>query len=98
MTVQLTEFSRSANSSSGAQMQMAELPAVTSQTVAVGAESVQSAVFNAATTYVRVKALAACHITSGVNPTATTSMLHLSAGAVEYFGVRPGHRLAVIGE
>ncbi len=56
----------------------------------------QSAALNAATRFVRLIADADCHIAVGANPTATTSNLKLIAGAAEYFGVTPGHKIAAV--
>jgi len=59
--------------------------------------STQSSALNADTTYVRVVADADCHLEVGGNPTATTgSVVKLTAGSAEYFGVTPGHKIAVI--
>ena len=45
----------------------------------------------------RVVADADCHLEVGGNPTATTgSVIKLTAGSAEYFGVTPGHKIAVI--
>jgi hypothetical protein len=69
---------------------------ITNQTVTIGAEA-DSSVFNAGTTIIRVYAGAACHITWGPTPTATTSMLPMAADQTEYFGVTGGtDKLSVI--
>ena len=45
----------------------------------------------------RVVADADCHLEVGGNPTATTgSVVKLTAGSAEYFGVTAGHKIAVI--
>ena len=56
----------------------------------------QSAALAADTRFVRVVSDADCHIAAGSSPTATTSDLKLTAGSAEYFGVTPGHKIAVI--
>lgn len=68
------------------------------QTVSIGATSVQSAAFNASTKSVRLYASVGCYIDAGTNPTATSSKIYLPAGSVEYFGVIPGHKIAVLQE
>jgi uncharacterized RmlC-like cupin family protein len=69
---------------------------ITNQVVTIGAEA-DSSVFNSATTFIRVYAGAACHITWGPSPTATTSMLPMAATQTEYFGVTGGtDKLSVI--
>lgn len=76
--------------------QMMTLPPVAEQTKAIGASSVQTSAFNATTNLIRVHTDTDCHIAVGSNPTATISTLRLVAGTTEYFGVKPGHKLAVI--
>lgn len=63
-------------------------PAIATQTVSVGGSSVQSAVFNEQTKFVRVHTDVVCSVLFGVNPTATTSSPRLAAGQTEYFAVR----------
>lgn len=74
----------------------AEEPAIASQTVAIGATSAQSNVFNDATTFVRVHTDAVCSIKFGPNPTATATSMRMAANQTEYFAVTPGDKLAVI--
>jgi hypothetical protein len=71
-------------------------PPLAEQTVAIGAASAQSAPFSAETRFIRVHTDAACSILVGANPTATTAKKRLAADQTEYFGVRPGDRIAVI--
>jgi hypothetical protein len=67
------------------------------QTVAIGASSAQSAVFNPATRFVRLETDAVCSYMFGANPVATAAKPRLSAGQTEYFYVRnPGMKVAVI--
>lgn len=77
-------------------MQVMALPAVAQQVVAVGGASAQSAAFGAGTRFIRIETDVGCRIAIGASPTAAATSLPLSAGAVEYFAVQPGHRLAVI--
>lgn len=74
----------------------AEEPPVATQTVAITVGSVQSSVFNASTTFVRVATDAVCSVLFGANPTATSTSPRFAANSVEYFAVMPGQRLAVI--
>lgn len=92
--VYITEFAAIANVT-GANIAM--MPPIAQQTVAIGAEADSSA-FNAATRYIRVHADAICSISVGVTPTATTSMLRMSADSTEYFAVplNAGYKLSVI--
>ncbi len=81
---------------SGGQPQIAPRPALTTQTVAIGGSSTQSAAFSAQTTYIRVHSDAICSTAVGSNPTATATSERMSAESTEYFGVTPGHKIAVI--
>lgn len=76
--------------------QMAQGSPVASQTVAIGAGSVQSAAFNAATNFIRVHTDVICSIAIGANPTASAVLTRLAANQTEYFGVAAGQKLAVI--
>lgn len=63
-------------------------PATANNPVAIGGASVQSAVFNARTKFVRVHADAACRVEIGVNPTAVADVSkRIGANGTEYFGV-----------
>lgn len=71
-------------------------PEITTQTVAIGVGSAQSAAFNQNTRYIRVHTDAICSILIGSNPTALVTSKRLAANQTEYFTVSPGHKLAVI--
>lgn len=71
-------------------------PGVTTQTVAIGGASVQSSAFNAATKFIRLHTDAICSVEFGSNPTATANSARLAANTTEFFGVRAGHKVAVI--
>ena len=94
-TLTISEFSETGTNANGAQRQAAQLPAITHQTVAIGASSAQSATLNAATTLIRVATDTACRILSGANPTALATSLPLAAGQSEYFGVPAGGTLKI---
>jgi hypothetical protein len=92
----ITEFRQMPNEQSiNGQPQAVMLPSNGTQVINLGA-STQSAVIKYATRLVRLHAVAACHVTVGTNPTATTSDMRLGEGQTEYFGVQPGDRIAVI--
>lgn len=95
-TVYVTEFNSSGRDINGGSLAAARVPPIAEQTVAIGAGSVQSAAFNSGTSFVRVHADAVCSIAFGSNPTASATTMRLAAGAVEYFSVVPGHKIAVI--
>jgi hypothetical protein len=81
---------------SGGTLQVGQELANTSQAVAISAGSLQSVAFNIRTRHIRVHTDAQCSIEFGLNPTATITSCVLSAQQTEYFGVRPGDKLAVI--
>jgi hypothetical protein len=85
--------------------QVAQEPCVTTKTYAIGSSTAQSAAFSAGTQYVRVDTDAICRVEFGANPTAlvgnsgaNTGSKRMQAGAVEYFAVTPGHKIAVIAD
>ncbi|MBP9714802.1 MAG: hypothetical protein KBD60_14140, partial [Sterolibacterium sp.] len=72
-------------------------PSITEQTpVVIGGGSLQSAAFNGATRVVRLHTDAICSVAFGANPTATANTKRMAANSTEYFGVEPGHKVAVI--
>lgn len=66
------------------------------QNVAIGAGSLQSTAFGTNTTLIRIVGTAACHYAIGANPTASATTSYLPANVVEYIGVAPGQKIAVI--
>lgn len=74
---------------------IAQLPPIAAQTVTF-TTSTQSAALNEATRYVRIISDANCNISVGINPTATASNMRMTADIPEYFGVTPGHKIAVV--
>jgi hypothetical protein len=76
----------------------AEQPPLAEQTVAIGASSAQSAVFNTKTEWIGLHADVVCSILIGLTPTATASNKRLAAGVDYMFKVQRGQncRLAVI--
>lgn len=71
-------------------------PLVDQTPVAIGAGSLQSTAFDAATVLVRLHTDAICSIAFGTNPTATANTMRMAANSTEYFSVRFGHKVAVI--
>ena len=95
----ITEYSNAAQSD-GVPIQAGQEPALVYQTpVVIGAGSLQSALFNAGTRFVRVHADVICSVAFGISPTAVAQTQNrMAANQTEFFGVPPGgaHRLAVI--
>lgn len=73
-------------------------PAIADQTVTTSASSTQSAAFDANTRMVAIStpAAGAVCVKFGTNPTATTGSLRLPANSTFFFGVVPGHKVAMI--
>ncbi|MBP8292862.1 MAG: hypothetical protein KAX65_08815 [Caldilineaceae bacterium] len=95
----ITEFSTQARDTAfgSALVPAAQMPPVAEQTLAIGATSAACTnAFNAATRFICLTAKADCHIQIGAAPVATASMRPLTAGNDYYFGVTPGHKVAVI--
>lgn len=96
MPVYIQEYARQPIDRNNRLLPAGEEPAVTSQTVAVGASSTQSSPFNTLTGFVRVHTDVVCSVAFGANPTATATSMRMAANTTEFFGVTPGHRVAVI--
>lgn len=95
----ISEFADSGNARSGAQMQMGVQPAIRIQRLDYsGGASLQSELFHENTRFVRIHATTNCHVDFGPDPVATYNHMFAPAGITEYFGVRPGIRLAVLKE
>lgn len=93
----VSEFANSANSKSGAQMQMGVQPANTLQKLDFsGGTNLQSNVFSEKTHFIRIYTTVDCHLAFGIDPVATADTMFLPAGTAEYFGILRGHRLAVL--
>lgn len=93
----VTEYSDMAQTVRGG-AEIAQSPALATQTVAIGGTSTQSNAFNAATTFIRVHTDAICSIAIATNPTATATSKRMAADQTEYFGVPVGlsYKIAVI--
>jgi hypothetical protein len=75
---------------------MVAMPPITTQTVAIGGSSTQSAAFNTDARVIAVHTDAICSIEFGTNPTATANSRRMAANTTEYFEVLPGNKVAVI--
>ena len=71
-------------------------PATAEQTVSISGTSAASSAFSPRTTFVRVHTDAICSILFGSSPTAVTTAKRMAANQTEFFGVIPGHKVAVI--
>lgn len=83
----------------GKYLQAGAEPAIADQAVTTSGTSAQSAAFNANTQLIAISTPAgqAVCCAFGVNPTAeTASSLRLPANSIVFFGVKPGHKVALI--
>lgn len=93
----ITEYTKAASSGDiGGLVPIAQIPSITTQVLTHTGSSVQSAGFDSDTRFVRIHTDSVCHVIAGDNPTATTSNMRMAADQTEYFGVRPGQKIAVI--
>ena len=95
-TLYITEFGGIKPDANGRSPQAMQVPAIAEQTVAIGAASAKSSVFNSGTKMVRIVSDATCSILFGADPTATAVKMRISADSPEYFMTMPGHKVAVI--
>lgn len=96
MPLVVTEYSELAADAKGQRIVAGQEPSVTVQEVAIGAGSVASAAFGDATRFVRVHTDANCRIAFAAAPVAVAAGTRMAAGSTEYFGVKPGHKVAAI--
>lgn len=95
-TLYISEFANGVSTIASQEAQIFPQPAITDQTVAITASSVQSAAFNSKTHAIMVECDADCSIAIGSNPTATTSNFLVGDGLPYFFAVGPGQKIAVI--
>lgn len=82
---------------SGQPLQLPPVPPAVGQVLTYSATAA-SAAFTANTAYVRLVSDADCHLEFGAGSISATvnSVVKLTAGLPEYFGVTPGHKVAAI--
>jgi hypothetical protein len=71
-------------------------PAIAEQRVDNTGASTQSAAFNERTAFIMVHTDGICSIKIGANPTALVTGHRMAAGETRFYGVQPGHKIAVI--
>jgi hypothetical protein len=76
--------------------QIPQEPGADQTPVVIGAGSLQSAAFAAATTHVRIHTDVICSVAFGANPTATANNSRMAAGTERLVAVRGGDKVAVI--
>jgi hypothetical protein len=101
----ITELESITPTQEGGAAQVARMPPVAEQTIAITGTSAQSSAFNSRTRYVRIETDVIAGIAFGPNPTAAvasgtsataTGTARMAANTVEYFGVTPGTKVAAI--
>jgi hypothetical protein len=92
----ISEYDRIGRDHNGVSMAVGAEPARDEQVHTFTTTAVASDAFGEYTKFVRIVTDADAHIVFGVGPTATTNSKFISAGAPEYFGVTPGHKISVI--
>lgn len=82
----------------GKYLQAGAEPGLADQTVTTSGTSAQSNAFNANTQLIAISTPAAQAVACvfGSNPTALVSSLRLPANSIVFFGVKPGHKVALI--
>lgn len=97
-TAYVTEFADLAVTF-GKNVQAPATPAIAEQTaITTSVDSAQSAAFNVDTRIIAIStpAAQAVGVAFGSNPTATANSMRLPANGVFFFGVKPGHKVALI--
>ena len=97
----ITEYDSVTKDSRNDVVLVGQEPCQTNQQLAIGVTSVASAAFGGRTRLVRLHTDAACRINfvsanPSTDPVAAATTQRLAANSTEYFGVRPGWKVAVI--
>lgn len=97
MPLYVTEYADVTVTFGGTVVHAPSTPPLVDQTpVAIGAGSLQSAVFGENTRMVRLHTNVICSYAVGTNPTATANSRRMAANSTEFIRVEPGFRVAVI--
>lgn len=101
-TVNVTQFAGLANPGRwrpwSSQIQAPDASGMSSENVTSSGTSAQSTAMAASTRIVRVATDTTVRIEIGDNPTATSASMRLLADTVEYYGILPTQKVAVIDE
>ena len=92
----IVEYKDLARDASGGSIATGAEPNLRVQQLPVVSQSSQSSAFVDGTTFVRVHSSEACRVAFGANPTADATSMRLAPNSTEFFGVRSGHKVAVI--
>ncbi len=93
-TLYITEYARISHDNAGMAVLAGLEPSGANQTVAISGVSAQSAEITRP--FVRLHTDTACCVKFGTDPTATTGDVRMAANQTEFFGAKPGLKIAVI--
>lgn len=96
MPLDITEYDRLATDARGNSVPTGQEPSRRVQQLPISGTSAQSDPMDSATCFVRVHTDTTCRIAFGPDPTASAASQRLPAGATEFYGIRPGTKVAVI--
>lgn len=94
--LQITEYAELANDITGIRAPISQEPAIAFQEITISGTSAASAAFNASTRFIRISGDAAFRFRVAAAPTALATDTRMIADSAEYFGVRPGLKIAAI--
>ncbi|MCP5008962.1 MAG: hypothetical protein GY942_03175 [Aestuariibacter sp.] len=92
-TCKISEYRDAAKDNSLDDIPAAQEPAVETQNITY-TTSTASAAFHSKTRFIRIIADAKAHFVVGDTPTATATDPYVVADTVEYFGIKPGQKIA----
>jgi hypothetical protein len=95
-TLYVAEFQDTAKTMNTGSIQAPQHPPIAEHTLSIGGSSQVSNAFAAHARLIRVNTDAVCHVAIGADPTATTGSMRLAENQTEFFGVKGGHKIAVI--
>lgn len=91
----ITEFGQALDERGGISDAL-QMPPLAEQKLAIGAGTIQSAAWNAATKIVRIETDAICSVAFGANPVASVANMRMAANDSLLCRVSPGGKVAVI--
>lgn len=95
-TLYITELDRLPLDQMGRAVAAPMMPPIAEQTKAIGGTSAASNAFDQRTRFIQIHTDAICSVAFGESPVATTSNQRMAAGETRFYGVQPGHKVAVI--
>ena len=96
MTIKVSVYSQLAYDVANNPVGAPQEPAITGWSLPVGPTSIQSPAFPSHAKYICIKVYEDCALAFGADPVADPELHTADAGERLYFGISPGHKLAVI--